>query len=124
MATEESGNIFSIVASLLIFNAYIPLTIDLVCDKLNTRKRKILTLLVFFSLMINALLSGSRFAIITPLVYWFILLLYAGKIKIRWSVKNVAIGLFILLGVGYLIGALFIRRLNEQDVTRLWRFLP
>jgi len=117
MATEESGNIFSIVASLLIFNAYIPLTIDLVCDKLNTRKRKILTLLVFFSLMINALLSGSRFAIITPLVYWFILLLYAGKIKIRWSVKNVAIGLFILLGVGYLIGALFIRRLNEQDVT-------
>ena len=117
MATEESGNIFSIVASLLIFNVYIPLTIDLVCDKLNTRKRKILTLLVFFSLMINALLSGSRFAIITPLVYWFILLLYAGKIKIRWSVKNVAIGLFILLGVGYLIGALFIRRLNEQDVT-------
>lgn len=114
MATEESGNIFSIVASLLIFNAYIPLTIDLVCDKLNTRKRKILTLLVFFSLMINALLSGSRFAIITPLVYWFILLLYAGKIKIRWSVKNVAIGLFILLGVGYLIGALFIRRLMSR----------
>lgn len=86
MATEESGNIFSIVASLLIFNAYIPLTIDLVCDKLNTRKRKILTLLVFFSLMINALLSGSRFAIITPLVYWFILLLYA------WQNQNPMVG--------------------------------
>lgn len=113
----ESGNIFSIIASMLMFSAYIPPMIDLLCEKLHSWGWKVLSFIVFVALMINGVLCGSRFAIVIPIVYYLLLLLSTGKLKFRFSFRNMMIWLVIIIGVGYVVGALFLRRLSEQNVT-------
>lgn len=115
----ESGNIFSIVASLLIFYAYIPPLIDAICDDLHSVKWKILSLAVFIALMINGLLCGSRFAIVIPILYYLLLLLCTGKLKFRFSFRNMIIWLVIIVVVGYIVGHLFLRRLSDMNVPAI-----
>ncbi len=117
LLAEGSGSIFSIIASLLMFYTYIPPMIDLICKGLHSFKWKLLSLTVFCLLMINGLLCGSRFAIVIPLVYYVLLLLCVGKLKFHISFKNMMMWLVIILGIGYIVGALFLRRLSDQNIS-------
>lgn len=117
LMADAGGNIFSIIASLLIFNAYIPPMIDIICKKLHSLKWKVLSSVTFFALMINGLISGSRFAIIIPVGYYLLLLLCAGKLRLNLSFRNVVSWLVIFISMIYVVGALFLRRVSDQNIT-------
>jgi hypothetical protein len=102
---------FSIIAGMLIFFTYIPVTIDVVCPKLNKKYVKIMAMVVFFMTAIVAIITGSRFAIILPVVYFIILMLYARKISFKIRIKNILILLAIVSIVGYVVGGLFLSRM-------------
>ena len=115
LAVEGGGNILSIISAFLIFFAYVPFTLDLVFEGLHKKKIKVLTFLLILSTAIVSLLTGSRNAIMIPLLYGVIVFLYSKQINLsfKWCIVLI-LGAFVALNI---IGLLFIKRLDEMNLT-------
>ncbi|WP_025069125.1 oligosaccharide repeat unit polymerase [Bacteroides gallinarum] len=120
LAEAGSGNMLSIVSSLLIFCTYIPITIDLLCPHLNTKWQKWISLILFFLTGVSALTTGSRFAIIIPLTYYCIILMYSNKVKFKVNIKNMSLIVGIVSIVLFIIGALFLKRVNDMKIDPMY----
>lgn len=116
LAGETSGNIFSVLASMTSYFIYVPFTLNMVCKGLHRRRENIFSGIVILFLAINFFISGSRFAAVFPLMYIVIILLYARKIRIKFSFKTVLIGAVALVGFVYIVSAPFLRRLEDMNI--------
>lgn len=114
-AEEGGGNFFSIFSAFFIFFAYIPFTIDMLFPQLHGRIRKLISILLILSTAVTTIFFGSRFAIMTPLLYGVIILFYSKRIK--FSLKWFCGGIFTFLVILNLIGSLFLNRLSEMGMT-------
>lgn len=114
---ESSANIFSIVAAFLIFFTYVPVTLDVVIPQLNKKIWKISGLILFFSTAIVSLITSSRFALITPSFFFFVLLLYSGRVRFNFNIKRIIIYTVVALTIASVSGSLFQRRLEDQGVS-------
>ncbi len=122
LEVSEGGNIFSLISGMLIFFTYVPVTLDILCPRLHKWPLKAISLITYIATALSAAITGSRFAIIIPFVYLIFLLLYTKKLSTSITKRNIAIFVFILLLVGYVVGGLFLKRIELQgrdsvDVT-------
>ena len=85
-AEEGGGNFFSIFSAFFIFFAYIPFSIDMLFPQLHGRIRKLISILLILSTAVTTIFFGSRFAIMTPLLYGVIILFYSKRIKFSFKV--------------------------------------
>ena len=81
---QKKGEEISFQYSLpfFIFFAYIPFSIDMLFPQLHGRIRKLISILLILSTAVTTIFFGSRFAIMTPLLYGVIILFYS-KIRIK-----------------------------------------
>jgi hypothetical protein len=114
LAAEGSGNMLSVIASMLVSCVYIPFTLDMICNKLHRKNGKILSFVLIVLSTISSLLLTSRFAIVTPLVYCIIVLFYSGKIKFKISIKAILFLLLCVIVFVNIISSLMIRRMNDM----------
>lgn len=117
--SEGGGNIFSIVSSIFIFSTYIPVTLNFLAKELNTKKSKKYALLIFGYNLFDCIITGSRFALIRPIVYFTLLLFVSGTMngKInKWVILASAVGVTV---VANLVGAMFLRRLSDMNIDEL-----
>lgn len=115
--TETGGSIYSIIASLLMYFAFIPITINLICGQLNSKKQKIFSFILFILIPISTLMFGSRFGLITPMSYLVLLLISSGKLKVKLSAKFIIISVSTIIIFLTVISSLFLKRLDEMNIT-------
>lgn len=108
----EGGSVFSVISGMLIFFTYIPITIDAICPRLHKFPIKFLSYFIFFATGLSAATSGSRFAIILPIVYFLLLMMYTRKFSLKFSKRNISIVVAIILIIGYIIGGLYLARIE------------
>jgi len=117
LLSEGGGNLFSIVCAMLIFTTYIPVTIDMLCRDWHSCKIKIISGVIFFFNILDCVSTGSRFALIRPLVYFGLLYYVTGELPKRNRIKIImasAAGILVLL---FFVGSMFIRRLNDMNLN-------
>ncbi|RGV34356.1 oligosaccharide repeat unit polymerase [Butyricimonas virosa] len=115
-AIEGSGNLLSICSAFLIYFAFIPFTLDMIFRNLHTKKIKVLSLILMLSTALITLLTGSRNALMIPLLYGMIVFLYSKRRK--FSLRLVVISAFVGLIVLNVIGSLFLKRLDDMKFDR------
>jgi len=116
LAADGSGNMLSVIASMLVSCVYIPFTLDMICNNLHQIKEKVWSFVLIVLSTVSSLLTSSRFTIITPLIYCIILLYYSEKVKFKITFKNAAFALIMTILVVIIISSLFIRRLNDTHI--------
>lgn len=111
---DHSTTAISFFAAIIAAVPYLPVTLDMIYPKLNSRLVKIIAIVLFLMTGIGSMTTGSRFALINPLLY--IVFIYlgtrAGKVITK---KNVIIALLGSIGFLYFTSTLFIERLNVQN---------
>lgn len=118
-SAETGGSIYSILAAMLIYFSFIPITIDAMCPLLNSKVKKLISFIIFLLVPLSTLLFGSRFGIIIPCVYFFILAVFTEKIKIKFNAKFIIVIVVISLVFSTIISNLFLKRLEEMGITGL-----
>lgn len=114
--SEGGGNLFSIVSAILIFITYLPITIDYIARDYHTKREKNFSILIFATNLLDCLSTGSRFALIRPIFYFAILLLLSGTLKKYSTKKILTIVVMSILVLGNIIGAMFLRRLQDMNL--------
>lgn len=114
---EGGGNLFSIIVAMIIFSTYIPITIDKLCPNLNNKSHKRLAAILFFFNLLDCLSTGSRFALIRPLIYFFLLSSLCGGLKNNKRI--ILIASLVILVLGNLIGTLMLRRMEDMHIDEI-----
>lgn len=109
---EGGGTLISITSGILCFFAYIPITLDKVIKGFHGKITQTIAIIVFFSTAINVLINGSRFSMVVPLIYFLFLLGYNGSLSLKFTKKNLLRLFVVVLIFGYLIGGVFLIRLE------------
>lgn len=112
---ESRGNIFSVLASILVFTTYLPITIDMLAKGLNPKKLKFFAGLILFYNCLDCIATGSRFSLVRPIVYFVLLLGITGGLK-KISLSKF-LGFFVAtIIVVSLIGELRLRRMSDMNM--------
>lgn len=116
---EGGGNPISIISAILIFFTYIPVSIDCLAKHLHKKNVKILSFLIFASNLLDCLSTGSRFALIRPLVYFTLLICLTRSLE-NISRKKIVIIVFTSFFIlGNLVGSMFLKRLQDMNLDEL-----
>lgn len=115
MALEDhSTSLISFGAASIGAVPYLPVTLNILFPSLNNTKNKVIAIILFLMTAIGSVVTGSRFALINPLLYLTFVYL-ATKCEKIITTKNIFLVLVSLFFFLIFSATLFIQRLEVQN---------
>lgn len=110
---EHQTSVISLLSALVACVPYIPVTLNMIFPIYNGKKAKFIAFVLFFMTAVGSIVTGSRFALINPLLFLTFIWVSLNKNRI-FTIKRLIIGFIATFLFLFFSSALFIERLGTQ----------